>query len=88
MKPILNVSSIAGLILSPFATQSWAAGSVIPPLNAQAPCRGFECAASFYAVVLRIGSDVATNFTPTHFVLVGIALIVFCIVGKRMARNK
>jgi len=88
VKSILNVSPIAALILSPFATQSWAADSVTLPLNAQAACHGFECAASLYADVLRIGSAVATNFTATHFVLVGMALIVLRVVGKRMAGNK
>jgi hypothetical protein len=85
---ILNVSSIAALILSPFATQSWAAGSVTLPLNEQAACHGFECAASLYAEVLRIGSLVPTNFTATHFVLFGMALIVLRVVGKRMAGDK
>ena len=88
MKTILNVSSLAALILSPFATQSWAADSVIAPLNAPVACRGFECVASFYADVLRIGSAVATNFAPIHFVLFGTALLVLRVVGKRMAANK
>lgn len=88
MKSIPSISPIAALILSPFATQSWAAGSVTLPLNAQAACHGFECAASLYADVLRIGSVVATNFTATHFVLFGMALIVLRVVGKRMAGNK
>jgi hypothetical protein len=88
VKSILNVSPIAALILSPFATQSWAAGSVTLPLNEQAACRGFECAASLYADVLHIGSAVAMNFTPIYFVLVGMALFVLRVVGKRMAGNK
>jgi len=88
VKSILNGSPIAALILSPFATQSWAADSVIAPLHAPVACRGFECVVSFYADVLRIGSVVATNFTATHFVLFGMALIVLRVVGKRMAGNK
>ena len=88
MKTILNVSSLGALILSSLATQSWAAGSVTLPLNEQAACHGFECVTSLYADVLRIGSVVATNFTATHFVLFGMALIVLRVVGKRMAGNK
>ncbi|MGH7875099.1 MAG: hypothetical protein ACREQO_23140 [Candidatus Binatia bacterium] len=87
MKTIVNISSIASLLLFPLGTLGWAAGSVSAPLNVEGACHGFECATSVYADVLRSGSAAVMDLSPTHFVLFGMALIVLRVVGKRLGRD-
>lgn len=88
MSTFPKMIGMIGLGLNGFAAQVWAAGGVVTPLSAQSSCQGFECVSALYTEALRNTNAMGGNFTPIHFVLFGMLLIVLRVVGKRLARDK